>query len=194
MSDPRPAWPAHAQTIADIGEKLGELTHLVRVLTQQEAIAHVHSRDLMQAAVSGSEIGGVTETPAERDQKLRWIARRLREIQTRCEAVTEQWGSNLPLDASNEIAALDEEKAELRAERQRLQDPYATPETVKGQLDRMWKVVLQMEDRLGDLEDRINDWFAREAADRRIGWRWANGYRLALLVLVAVDIVGRALK
>jgi hypothetical protein len=142
----------------------------------------------------------VSETPAERDQELRFIARRISELQARRELVYEHWGANVPADASIEIARIDTELTELRARRMELQEQLP-PETIKEQVKQMWTMLddaLQLlkafQKQLDDLrqqqrrlETRQDGWFERDAADRAWGYMVANVWRVLVLVgLVAV--------
>ena len=107
----------------------------------------------------------------ERDQRLRDINRRLREILSERAAVEEKWQGRPPLDASNELAALAEETALLRAERMELQGPEFTPELARQYVSRLWEQV-------NDLTKLM----------RRIVW-WLAGVSVLLLAVLALELV-----
>ena len=77
----------------------------------------------------------------ERNQRLRDINRRLREILSERAGIEEKWQGSAPLDVSNKMAALSEETTLLRAERQELQGLEFTPEMARAYVNRMWDEV-----------------------------------------------------
>ena len=77
----------------------------------------------------------------ERDQRLRDINRRLREILSERAMIEEKWHGNIPADASNHLGELQEEQTLLRLERMDLQAPQFTPEMAKAQITLMWDMV-----------------------------------------------------
>lgn len=132
---------------------------------------------------------------ALRAQRLRYIDRRVPEINAAKEQFAERFGANIPLDISAQITNLDLELANLLSERMRLTAPELTPEVAKEYIDRMWDMMSRFETRmpvferrLAALETRLTDWFAREAKERAAGRRVNNAFRAALLALVAADI------
>lgn len=90
----------------------------------------------------------------ERNQRLRDINRRLREINSERAAISEKWRGAPPLDESNTLAALDEETTMLRAERAEIQEPEFTPEMARQYVSRLWS---QVND-LVKLMRRISRW------------------------------------
>jgi hypothetical protein len=115
---------------------------------------------------------------AERDQRLRDINRRLREIMARRAAISEQWGGAAPLDISAELSQLDEETNELRAERADLQEPGAIE--IWNRINAMWKIV-------NDLHLDMRERWRREEREREARQRqidiWLGGVTAGLAVL-----------
>lgn len=137
----------------------------------------------------------------EREQRLRDINRRLREILSERAAIEEKWQGRRPLDVSNDLAALDEELAGLRRERQLLQLPELTPEMAKEAVDRMWDMVFLIEiqlaqlpklaGRISDLESHWAEWIRDDTQARTRRQSVQNAYGVVFLIVLAVDIVTR---
>lgn len=92
----------------------------------------------------GEREGAVAIADFEREQRLRDINRRLREITARRAAIEEQYSSP-PLDISAELAALREETTLLRAERMELQEPEFNPDLLRQYISRMWDQVIDLQ-------------------------------------------------
>lgn len=137
----------------------------------------------------------------EREQRLRDINRRIREILSERAGIEEKWQGRRPLDISNDLAALDEEIGALRRERQLLQAPELTPEIAKETIDRMWDMVSRLEIqlvqvpklavRIAQLETHWADWVARDEAARTRRQSLQNAYGIVFLIVLAVDIITR---
>lgn len=147
----------------------------------------------------------MTATDGEKEQRLRDIARRIREIIAERAVLEEKWKGQPPLDASLTMAALSDELGELRRERDALQVADFTPAMAKNAVDRIWDIVSTLEaqvgrvnkrlDRMDDRHDaldaRLTTWFERDASERAQGRALAMVYRLVLLAVVAADLVLR---
>lgn len=148
----------------------------------------------------------MTATDGEKEQRLRDIARRIREIIARHAAIEEKWQGQPPLDESLALAALADELGELRRERDMLQEPDFTPTMAKDYVERVWDIVTtiqkdtlpainkrldRMDDRHDALDARLTTWFERDASERAQGRALAMVYRLVLLAVVAADLVIR---
>lgn len=144
----------------------------------------------------------MTATDGEKEQRLRDIARRIREIIAERAVLEEKWHGQPPLDASLMLAALADELSELRRERDELQVADFTPTMAKGYVERVWDMVSaiqkddlpainnrlnHMDTRMDALDSRLTTWFER----RERGRMWENAYRVVLLVLVAADLLIR---
>lgn len=147
----------------------------------------------------------MTATDGEKEQRLRDIARRIREIIAKHAAIEEKWQGQPPLDESLALAALSDELSELRRERDALQVADFTPAMAKNAVDRIWEIVSTLEaqagrvnkrlDRMDDRHDaldaRLTTWFERDASERAQGRALAMIYRLVLLAVVAADLLIR---
>lgn len=119
-------------------------------------------------------------SPEERDQRLRDINRRLREILSERAVIEQQWHGSPPLDASNALAALAEETQVLRQERESLQLPVLTPELAVEYANRAW-----------DIASRIE---THALSALRIQIAWLTRMQALILVLLLVDIVVRLVR
>ena len=111
----------------------------------------------------------MTATDGEKEQRLRDIARRIREIQAERAVLEEQWKGQPPLDASLALAALADELAALRRERDTLQAPEFTPAMAKESIDRFWDMVSDLETQVSRLDKRMDTLTARvDELDKRL--------------------------
>lgn len=147
----------------------------------------------------------MTATDGEKDQRLRDIARRIREINAERATLEEKWQGQPPLDASVTLAALADELAALRRERDELQEPSFTPTMAKDYVERVWDMVSaiqkddlpainnrlnHMDTRMDALDSRLTTWFEHDATDRARGKLIAAFYRLVVVALLVALVIG----
>lgn len=135
----------------------------------------------------------------------------IQELQLAIEKIQREYrGEELTLEAARALEFYEEELRMRRARRHAV----PTPETVKGQLDRMWEIVSRLETdfaamtvRVNGLDARLMDWFAAEAkaraeqaeaytaeqAARRRNQILANAYRLVLLGFIGFYVVSQVM-
>lgn len=147
----------------------------------------------------------MTATDGEKEQRLRDIARRIREIIAERAVLEEKWHGQPPLDASLTMAALSDELGELRRERDMLQVADFTPTMAKGYVERVWDMVstiqkdalpdinrrlARMDERMDVLDGRLTTWFEHDATDRARGKLIAALYRLVVVALLVALVIG----
>lgn len=147
----------------------------------------------------------MTATDGEKDQRLRDIARRIREIIAERAVLEEKWKGQPPLDASLVLSALADELSDLRRERDALQEPNFTPTMAKDYVEHVWDMVStiqknelpginkrleRMDERMDILDGRLTTWFERDATERARGRAVASAYRLVMLLLLLALVVG----
>lgn len=109
-------------------------------------------------------------------------------LQHDLEMLADDWrGKKWPIEALARKTALEDELRERRARRR----PEATPETVKGQLDRMWAMLRTFEERVTALEESFNGWMEREVDQRVRRQQQVDIAFVVLLLVFVVDVVAR---
>ncbi len=189
-----------AVELNELNLRLDNLEHDVRMLDRKlDQVIDLLLRAPANASTEQQDAGMISEP--EREQRLRDINRRLREILSERAAIEEKWQGKRPLDVSNDLSALDEELAELRRERMQLQEPELTPEMAKEYVDRMWDMMSRLENqlpkleaRIGALEERWSAWIRADALARSKRQSMQNAYGVLFLVVLLVDIVTRFMR